>query len=244
MIDEQPGVRWRGEGRMTGGDAVWWTGGLDPRRPRPLAVVVTGALGRPERHLPLLKRLVRRGHAVVATSPPTAAHHSGLPLSRLIDRFAPLAVTARTCVIGFDLGGIPALAAASGDERIRVTQVVGTPVARLFDEPELLLSLPTRNLDALVRATGAPRRELLPEALGGFALRAETLYPLPGLVRVAYTADDPLTPPQDLALLKLALARSEFRAFPGRGDGTAPAGRPLRRWLVEGARTGPRRAPR
>ncbi|MGW3354028.1 hypothetical protein ACWDFL_01225 [Streptomyces bungoensis] len=240
MSDEQPGVRWRGEGRMTGGDAVWWTGGLDPRRPRPLTVVVTGALGGPERHLPLLKRLVRRGHAVVATAPPTA-HHSGLPLSRLIDRFAPLAVTERTCVIGFDLGGIPALAAAAADERIRVTQVVGTPVARLFDEPELLLSLPTRNLDALVRATGAPRRELLPEALGGFALRAEMLYPLPGLVRVAYAADDPLTPPQDLALLRLALANSEFRAFPG-GDGAAPEGGPLRRWLVAGARTTRRRA--
>ncbi|MFF3329620.1 alpha/beta fold hydrolase [Streptomyces sp. NPDC002888] len=221
---------------MTRVEPVWWSGGLDGRRARPLVVVVAGALGEVRQHVPLLGRLVRRGYAVVAVRAPGELHRAGRSdflVSRIVDRYAHLALTERTCLIGFDFGGRLALGAAAQDERIRVVQLVGAPVARLFDEPELLLSLPGGNLDALVRITGAARRELLPEALGGLALRPETLYPLSGLVRVAYATDDPLTPPQDLALLRLTLERSEFRAFPG-GAGTSPSGRALRRWLVDG----------
>ncbi|MEU9209499.1 hypothetical protein AB0D27_16500 [Streptomyces sp. NPDC048415] len=239
MTDEQPGSRRHGEGLMTGmtrGDPVWWSGGLDQSRPRPLVVVVTGALGGGRECLPLLTRLVRRGHAVVAARLSGVLRHTGrpgLPLSRLIDRYTRVALTERTSVIGFDLGGRLALGAALADTRIRVVQLVGAPVARLFDEPELLLSLPAHALDALVRVTGADRRELLPKVLGGLALRPETLYPLSGLVRVGYAADDPLTPPQDLALLKLTLEHCEFRAFAGE-RGTPPGGRAVRLWLLEG----------
>ncbi|MGC9501352.1 alpha/beta fold hydrolase [Streptomyces sp. WG7] len=206
--------------------------------------MITGSLGGPHRYVPLLTRLVRRGHAVVATVPapaPLRPGHFEASLSRLIDDRARDAVTEHVHVIGFGLGGRLALDSAARDDRIRVVQLVGAPVARLFDEPELLLSLPKDDLDSLVRMTGAGRRDLLPEALGALALRPETLYALNGLVRVAYAADDPLTPPQDLALLRLALAHSEFRAFPA-GGGTAPSGRAVRRWLLDGV-TPPRRRP-
>ncbi|MFG2134406.1 alpha/beta fold hydrolase [Streptomyces sp. NPDC048751] len=226
---------------MTRAEPVWWSGGTDGRRARPLVVVVAGALGDPREHLPLLGRLVRRGYAVVGVRTPAEPHRAGRSerlVSGVVDRYAHLALTERTCLIGFDFGGRLALGAALRDERISVVQLVGAPVARLFDEPELLLSLPGDDLDALVRITGAARREL-PEALGGLALRPEELYSLSGLVRVAHALDDPLTPPQDLALLKLTLERSEFRAFPP-GTGTTPSGRALRRWLVDGVTRRPR----
>ncbi|MFH8443877.1 alpha/beta fold hydrolase [Streptomyces sp. NPDC018026] len=223
---------------------VWW-GGAPGRLPGPLVVVVTAGLGGPHRYAPLLDRLVRRGYTVLATGPPRAPLGSGrpeAPLSRIVDDGARAARVEELQVIGFGLGGRLALGAAARDDRIRVVQLVGAPVARLFDEPERLLSLPTGELDALVRMTGACRRELLPEVLGALALRPETLYPLSGLVRVGYAADDPLTPPQDLALLKLALERSEFRAFPA-GVGPTASSRAVRRWLVEGVAP-PRRAAR
>ncbi|MEU5144203.1 hypothetical protein [Streptomyces sp. NPDC021139] len=229
---------------MAGEGLVWW-GGRPVGRPGPLVVVVTAGLDGPGRYAQLLDRLVRRGHAVLVTGPPEAPFPSGRPeasLSRLVDEGARAAGTEEVQVIGFGFGGRLALGAAARDERIRVVQLVGAPVARLFDEPELLLSLPTDELDALVRMTGAGRRGLLPEVLGALALRPETLYPLSGLVRVGYAADDPLTPPQDLALLKLTLARTEFRAFPA-GIASPTASRAVRRWLVDGTAPPPRRAP-
>ncbi|CAL9573155.1 hypothetical protein [Streptomyces sp. enrichment culture] len=230
---------------MAGERPVWWGGGPG-LRPGPLIVVVTAGLDGPHRYAPLLDRLVRRGHTVLATGPPRVPLGSGRPeasLSRLVDDGARAARTEEVHVIGFGFGGRLALGAAARDDRIRVVQLVGAPVARLFDEPELLLSLPTGELDVLARMTGACRRELLPEVLGALALRPETLYPLSGLVRVGYAADDPLTPPQDLALLKLALERSEFRAFPAGSGGTAPS-REVRRWLVDGVAPPPRRTAR
>ncbi|MFJ6072561.1 alpha/beta fold hydrolase [Streptomyces sp. NPDC093065] len=230
---------------MTDDGPVWWGGVPERPRPGPLVVVVTAGLDGPHRYAPLLNRLVRRGHAVLATGPPGTAPGSRRPeaaLSRLVDDGTRVAMTEQVHVIGFGFGGRLALGAAARDDRIRVVQLVGAPVARLFDEPELLLSLPKGELDTLVRMTGAGRRDLLPEALGTLALRPETLYPLSGLVRVAYGAEDPLTPPQDLALLKLTLARSEFRAFPAGVGGIAPS-RAVRRWLVDGVRPPPPRRP-
>ncbi|MEU9360183.1 hypothetical protein AB0D35_18990 [Streptomyces sp. NPDC048301] len=229
-------------------DVVWWQGGLDPARPRPLVVVAGGALsGGPDDAGPpgalgcasltcgagaarLSARLVSAGYAVVAAGLPHPAHRAERPasyISRLIDRHAEDADTSRTAVIGFDLGGRHALAAAS-DPRIGSVHLVGAPVFRLFDEPDRLPALPARTAAALAAATG-------PAGLGGLALRAEQLYEIGCAVRVGYAPDDPLTTPQDLALLKLTVANAEFHAFPATGR-TTPRGGTVHRWLLDGVR--------
>ncbi|WP_327267924.1 hypothetical protein OG233_05770 [Streptomyces sp. NBC_01218] len=221
-------------------ETVWWSGGLDECRPRPLVLVVGGAFVRREEYLPLFARLVRRGHAVVAAVPADPAGYvarsAGL-VSRLVDAYVRTAATARTQVIGLDLGGRLALGAAATDTRIAAVHLVGAPVARLFAEADRPFALPPATTGRLARSVGADRRARLPALLGGLELRPEELYDVRARVRVGYAVDDPLTPPQDLALLRLTLKDAEFRAFRSRG-GATPAGRPVHRWLASGTRAG------
>ncbi|MDV5145217.1 hypothetical protein R1T08_13560 [Streptomyces sp. SBC-4] len=226
----------RGPEPVSGRDPVWWRGGLDPARP--LVLVVGGALGGGPECVRLLGRLVAHGYAVVAVRlprPVPCAECTEAFVSRLIDGHAHTADTRSTRVIGFDLGGRPALAAAATDRRIGSVHLVGAPVSRLFEEPDRILALPPMTVDALVDATGAAGGEQLPYFLGGLALPPEQLYEIRGQVWVGHAPDDPLTAPQDLALLKLTLERSVFHAF-GATGGTTPRGGPVHRWLVDGVR--------
>ncbi|MFE2556146.1 alpha/beta fold hydrolase [Streptomyces sp. NPDC059352] len=219
-----------------GPDPVRWSGGLGPSRP--LVLLVGGALGGGPECARLLDRLVADGHAVVAAHlprPVPCAECTAASVSRLIDAHTGSADTGRTAVIGFDLGGRPALAAAASDRRIGSVQLVGAPVSRLFEEPDRLLGLPPATVDALVEATGAAGGEQLPYLLGGLALRPEQLYEIRCPVWVGHAPDDPLTTPQDLALLKLTLEQSEFHAFEATG-GTTPRGGAVHRRLVDGVR--------
>ncbi|MFB7589186.1 alpha/beta fold hydrolase [Streptomyces sp. NPDC056169] len=226
----------RGAVPASGRDPVWWSGGLDPARP--LVVVVGGALGGGPECARLLGRLVAHGHAVVALHlprPVPCAECTAASVSRLIDRHVRTTDTRRTRVIGFDLGGRPALAAAATDRRIASVHLVGAPVSRLFEEPDRMLALPPVTVDALVDATGAAGGEQLPYLMGGLALLPEQLYEIRGTVWVGHAPDDPLTAPQDLALLKLTLESSVFHAF-GPTGGTSPRGGSVHRWLVDGVR--------
>ncbi|MFD0152159.1 hypothetical protein ACWGQ4_31640 [Streptomyces sp. NPDC055721] len=226
----------RGPVPASGRDPVWWSGGLDPARP--LVVVVGGALGGGPECAPLLGRLVAHGHAVAAVRlprPVPCAECTAASVSRLIDGHAHTTDTRRTRVIGFDLGGRPALTAAASDRRIASVHLVGAPVSRLFEEPDRILGLPPVTVDALAAATGAAGGEQLPYLLGGLALRPEQLYEIRGPVWVGHAPDDPLTAPQDLALLKLTLESSVFHAF-GATGGTSPRGGTVHRWLADGIR--------
>ncbi|MGW6390048.1 hypothetical protein ACWFR1_05975 [Streptomyces sp. NPDC055103] len=226
----------RGPVPASGRDPVWWSGGLDPARP--LVLLVGGALGGGAECVRLLGRLVAHGHAVVAVRlprPVPCAECTAASVSRLIDGHAHTADTRSTRVIGFDLGGRAALTAASTDPRISSVHLVGAPVSRLFEEPDRILGLPPATVDALADATGAKGGEQLPYLLRGLALRPEQLYEIRGTVWVGHAPDDPLTAPQDLALLKLTLERSVFNAFAPTG-GTSPSGGPVHRWLVDGVR--------
>ncbi|MFD3664704.1 alpha/beta fold hydrolase [Streptomyces sp. NPDC058659] len=226
----------RGPVPASGRGPVWWSGGLDPARP--LVLVVGGALGGGPECARLLGRLVACGHAVVAVRlprPVPCAECTAASVSRLIDGLAPTTDTGRTRVIGFDLGGRPALAAAATDPRIDSVHLVGAPVSRLFEEPDRILRLPPVTVDALVDATGATGGGQLPYLLRGLALRPEQLYEIRGRVWVGHASDDPLTTPQDLALLKLTLESSVFHDF-GPTGGTSPHGGAVYRWLVDGVR--------
>ncbi|MFE1904076.1 alpha/beta fold hydrolase [Streptomyces gardneri] len=226
----------RGPVPASGPDPVWWSGGADPERP--LVLVVGGALGGGPECTRLLGRLVAYGHAVVAARlprPVPCAECTAASVTRLIDRHDRAADTRRTHVIGFDLGGRPALAAAATDDRIASVHLVGAPVSRLFEEPDRILDLPPATVDALADATGAAGGEQLPYLLKGLALPPEQLYEIRGQVWVGHAPDDPLTTPQDLALLKLTLESSVFHAF-GPTGGTSPRGGPVHRWLVDGVR--------
>lgn len=228
----------RGEPGARG--TVWWSGGLDENRPRPLVLMVGGALARREEYVPLLARFVRRGHAVVAAGPADPAGYvarSPRLVSQLVDDHERSAATTRTQVIGLDIGGRLALGAAVTDTRIAAVHLVGAPVARLFAEAYRPFALPPATADVLARSVGAVCRAQLPTLLGGLELRPEELYDVQARVRVGYAVDDPLTPPQDLALLKLTLKDVEFQTFRSRG-GAAPAGCPVHRWLASGIRTG------
>jgi dienelactone hydrolase len=218
-----------------GHDPVWWSGGLDADRPRPLVVLLTGALGGGQECGHLLDRLVRRGHAVVAARVPHSPSSAAAAVAGIIDRHADRAVTSHTRVVGFDLGGRAALEAAAADGRVRAVHLVGTPVVRLYAEPDHQRALPPTVTAALVRATGAGRRDRLPDALTGLSLRPEELHGIDAAVRVGYAHGDPLTPPQDLALLRLTVRDVTFRSFPA--PYRAPTGgRAVRRWLARDLR--------
>ncbi|WP_311672330.1 alpha/beta fold hydrolase [Streptomyces hazeniae] len=226
---------------------VWWKAGLEAALP--LVVVVGGPRG----GLPsLLTRLAGRGYAVVASELPGVAPgtrpyaaDSWRLLPELIDRYATSAPRSGVHVVGFGLGGHLALRAAAAEQRIGTVHTVGAPVSGLFTDLTRLLTLPVGATDVLARATGASGRDMLRRRLAGLAVTPEELRSVAATVRVGVVTDDPLVPPQDLALLDLLLDRAVFQKL--RGSGSGPAARPLRRWLSAGlprSRTRAATAPR
>ncbi|WP_406728615.1 hypothetical protein WJ438_34045 [Streptomyces sp. GD-15H] len=209
-------------------DGPVWRKAAPGRAGSPLVVVVDGVPGGHRDGPRLLRRLVRRGYQVAVVVPDAAAWRSaaaGTWLAGLAVGRRDAAVEVR--LLGFGPAGALALRAAAHDPAVRAVHLLGTPVG-----------LP--HLEARPRPATAARLQVTAlenepprQPLHAMPLTPAELYEVRAPIRYAYNPDDPVTPPRDVALLKLAVRHCEFTVLSA-GDGGTPHGPAARRWVVAG----------
>ena len=193
---------------------------------RPLVIVVNGSPGGHRDGPRLLRRLVRRGYRVAVVAPSAAAWRSAAAGTWLRGLAGPGGPAVEAHLLGVGAAGGLALRAAAHDPAFRTVHLLGTPVElpRLEPRPRSGEAGPP----AFPTGETVPRRPPFAPPL-----TAAELYEIEAAVRYAYAPDDPLTPPRDVALMKLAVRRCELTALPACG-GSTPSGPAVRRWASAG----------
>ncbi|MGW0579913.1 alpha/beta fold hydrolase [Streptomyces sp. NPDC002920] len=221
-----------------GGTVAAWASGLDPRRRRPLLLIMGGIVSVKEQWAPLLPKLARLGWAAVATEMPGVGENtlryradSWRLLPFLMDELADRARVADTSVLGLSFSGHLALRAAAEDRRIRSVHTVGAPVAGFFTDPVWWPRVPGITADTLGRLTGTRDVHELRSLLADFALGPELLRAVDIPVGYVVSSRDEIIPPTERQLLGCLLPRVRFKEFDDVHGSPAHLGA-MRMWLI------------